>query len=179
MSTKGLGIGVSNTGTVSGVAGCIEYGNPINHTTHFDLDLVDAITLANGADIADGVLVYTFPAGNIMVHSCQLDMSVAAADSLLAAGATITGVGTVIATGAVSDLVGTGTFEDILLGITQTADGTRDIEGSDDVGFAILSTAAHTVHVNTAFASTAAAGTDLSADYAGDMVLNWSICPTS
>lgn len=179
MSTQAFGLGCSGAGTVAGIAGVMEYGNKYNHTTHFDLDLVDAITLADGADIADGVLVYTFPAGNIMVHSCQLDMSVTAADSLLAAGATITGVGTVIATGAVSDLVGTGTFEDILLGITQTADGTRDIEGSDDVGFAILSTAAHTVHVNTAFASTVAAGTDLGADYAGDMVLNWSVCPTS
>ena len=176
MSSQGIGIGVSNVGTVSGVAGCLEYGNPSSHTTHFDLDLVDAFTLADNADICDGVLVYTFPAGLVVVHSCMLDCSVLAADTLLKAGATETGIGSVIGTGNVAVTAG---FEDMLTGVVATSDGVRDIVDSDDVGFEILPAAAHLVHVNHAIAATVATAADLTADLAGDLVLNWSVCPSA
>ena len=107
--------GTTPVGTVS----IVEYGNIKDRTTV--LTLTNFIIGAPGAAAAAkgiGNIVYAFPAG----QHFELVSSLSAL-SLKAAGtavATDTGLGSVIASGAVSVLSGTATFEDRLTGQTIT-----------------------------------------------------------
>lgn len=172
-STK-YGLGVDKVGTPNTGVVATEYGNGRNHTTILTVSQEDALTFADGANIADGYLLYTLPAGAVLTSGASMDMAVTAADSGLAAGATEVGVGTVIASGAVAVLSGTATFEDIVTGQVAASAGVV-VPAVVSTALPILAASAHTVHLNVALASTVAAGSDLSVDLAGTVVLNWTL----
>jgi len=165
----------ANVGTVGSGVTAIEYGDGVNHTTHLTIAKVNAFTVADNAALADGHLIYTFPAGNILVCSALFDLAITAAEDTTATPDV--GLGTVIGSGAVATLDGTGTFEDIITGQTfGDAAGTyKEAAAGPTAGapFGILSAAAHTIHVNMADTWADTAGTDLTADLAGTVVLNW------
>jgi len=105
-------------GAVGSNVSAIEYGDSKNHVTVLTLTNLE-YTIAAAADEAVGSLVYTFPAG---VHLHEItDMNIT-----LQGGGTVdadtpdVGCGSVIATGAVSVLGGTATFEDYITGQTAT-----------------------------------------------------------
>lgn len=111
-----------------------------------------AITVGVSANLGVGKLVYTLPAGAILIHGAYMSVGLS--------GVTVTndtpdlGLGTVIASGAVATLDGTGTFEDIITGQTMTnTNGTATVKGAGPTAGApleIATAAAHTVHVNLA-----------------------------
>lgn len=107
-----------------------------------------ALTVGSSAALGVGVLIFTLPAGNITIEeafmSCGLSGVTTTTDT------PDVGLGTVIASGAVSVLGGTATFENIITG--QTA---ADTNGTDTIAAAapnlnVLTGGAHTVHFNAA-----------------------------
>lgn len=89
------------------------------------------------ASKAVGQKIYTFPQGWIIPKACRIKMrSTTGATTSATAGEV--GLGTVIASGAVNALNGTGTFEDICAGITmsnhvaQTALTTDNVSATDN-----------------------------------------------
>jgi hypothetical protein len=86
------------------------------------------------------------------------------------------GLGTVIASGAVSVLGGTATFENILTGQTAAnASGTPTVKTVVNQHLAIEAAGAHTVHLNIADTWADTAGADLTGDIAGTVVIKWSL----
>lgn len=112
-----VNIGTAGAGTVT----VTEYGNGVDVTTVLTLSnfVVGALAGA-GAALGMGNIVYTYPAGMHLELVSSLSSLV-----LTAAGtavATDTGLGSVIASGAISVLSGTATFEDRLTGQTINTD---------------------------------------------------------
>lgn len=166
----------ANKGTAGTDVTAVEIGDGMNHTTILTVNVVDALTLADNAALADGYLVYTFPAGEIIVESAYMSMAVTAAEDTTATADV--GIGTTIGAGANAtlNLVGAGA-ENILTG--QTA---ADCNGTPTVKTAIPTAAVplviaaaddHTVYFNVADTWADTAGADLTADIAGTIVLNW------
>ena len=164
-------VGTANTGVTAA-----EYGNGYMHTTVLTVSQVDALTTGDNAALADGYLLYTLPAGEIIINSAYMSMGMSATTEQIADTPDI-GIGTVIGTGAVATLNTTGTFEDIITGQTAAdADGTASVVTTIPtaaVPFVIATADAHTIHFNAADTWADDTSTDLSADIAGTVVLNW------
>ena len=177
MGSQKIGLGASQIGSVGASDGInvIEYGNPANHTTVFELDVVNAVTLADGANIADGIALYTLPDGYCSINEIFVSISLLAADTLLQAGVTDIGIGQAIGTGAQALLSGVANSETVVAGITGTADGTEDHILGDVTPLEVLTGATHDLFLNVGFALTASTGTDYSADFGGSIVMNWSV----
>jgi len=162
-------VGTANTGTTA-----VEYGDGYHHTTV----LTVATTLpaiAGGASLGVGKLLYTLPAGAIIVDGAYMSLGITQSQGNINADTPDGGLGTVIASGAVATLDGTGTFEDILTGQTfNNCTGTAEVKTAiptAGVPFVIESGAAHTIHFNVADGW--AASGDAAAALAGTVVLNW------
>lgn len=165
---------VGTPGGAYAVAG--EYGNPYRHHTL----LTVATTLpaiAGGANLGVGKLLYTFPAGPILVNSVFMSLGITQTQGNINADTPDVGMGTVIASGAVAVLGGTATFENLVNGVaaanctgTATAAGGVPTAG---VPLAIAAGAAHTVHFNCADGW--AASGDAAALLAGYVIIDWSI----
>ena len=165
-----------NNGTANTGVTAVEYGDGYQHTTILTVSQVDALTTADLASIADGYLLYTFPAGAIIINYAYMSMGMTATTEQLGDTPDV-GLGTVIATGAVALLNGTATFENIITGQTAVADGTAEIKTAlptAGVPFIIESGDAHTIHFNVADAWADDTSTDLTANIAGTVVIVWS-----
>jgi len=167
-----------NNGTANTGVTAVEEGNGVHNRTTLTVSQVDALTLADNDAIADGYLLYTFPAGKIVIHSASMSMAVSAASAELQADTPDVGLGTVIAEGAVATLDGTGTFEDIVTGQTAAdANGTETLKTATPTGgapFVMESADAHTLHFNVADTWADDTGADLTADISGTVIIEWS-----
>jgi hypothetical protein len=108
-----------------------EYGNGRDFVTVLTLTnfVVGTIPSANAA-LGVGNIVCAFPAGQHLEHASFLSL----AETLPGAGVTgVIGLGSVIASGAISVLSGTGTFQDRLAGVAVTSSATG---GTAAVGLA-------------------------------------------
>lgn len=164
---------VYEPGTVNSGVTAVHYGDGKNFTSILTVSKVDAITVADNAALAVGYLVYTFPAGPIVVNSSYMTMAVTLAEDTTATADV--GIGTTIGSGANATLgaVGAGA-ENILTGQT-TADcnGTPTVK---TVGTQLVIEAGdnHTVYFNVADTWADTAGTDLTGDIAGTITINWT-----
>lgn len=105
-------LGTTPVGTVS----IKEYGNGRAMVTELTLtDFIVGALAGAAAALGVGNIVYAFPAGSHIEESCYQELSLKCAGTAVNADA---GLGSVIATGAVAVLDGTGTFEDRLTGQT-------------------------------------------------------------
>ena len=169
---------IANVGAVNTGVTAEEYGDGRNHVTVLTVSQVDALTLGDSENLADGYLLYTLPAGSVVVSVTYMSMAITAASPQLINDTPDVGIGTTIATGAVLVLDGTAGFEDLLTG--QAAD---DCNGTAEV-IALIPTAGsphiiaaggdHTVHFNAAATWSNDTSTDLTADIAGTVVLVWT-----
>lgn len=141
-----------------------------NIVTKLELDITDAFTLADNASLAVGFLAFTFPAGALVVNSSSISVNTTNAEQ--DTNACDVGLGTTIASGAVSVLGGTAAFENIMTGQT-AAIGTSEVK---TIGTQLVIEAAgdHTVYFNVAGAWANTAGTDLTADLSGSIWLSWT-----
>lgn len=149
-----------------------------NHTTVISLDGVLSVqqAIAGGASLGVGILLYTLPVGIQVINSSFFSVATTQTTGHITANTPDTGLGTVIASGAVAVLDGTATFENISTGVA-----TDDCNG-DPLEVAALPTAgtpfivavgaAHTVYFNQAFAWSASG--DPGALLSGYVVLNWN-----
>jgi hypothetical protein len=162
---------IKNVGTAGVGVSAYESGNKYRHTTRLHVAGVLPAITGGGAE-AEGLLVYTFPAGAIIVESAWMSMGVSSVPGNASNNIEV-GIGTVIATGAVALLSGTATFENILTGTAGHPAGAAIVLAAIPtaaVPLAIAAAAAHTVHFNVAGTWTNA---DPSADLAGTIILNW------
>ena len=162
---------VLNPGTPATGVVAVETGWERNHVTTLTLSSL-GLTIGDTTSLADGVLIYTFPAGVIVVDSAYMSVAITLTTGTPTTDAPDVGLGTVIGVGAVSDLSTPSTFEDIMTGQTATDVGgtatvatvqtTKIIEVGDD----------RTVHFNIADAYTNV--DDTAATASGTVVLKWA-----
>lgn len=145
------------------------WGGDNRYFTEINIDDLSLIVTTN-ASKADGKLIYTLPAGNIIIKSAAMKIGIVGTGSANAADTPDLGIGTVVATGAVAVLSGTGTFENIMTGQTVSAcDGTAVLNSVDTI-LAIASSAAHTIYLNIADGW---AGVDAGMLASGRVVIEW------
>lgn len=163
--TTSTNIGAAATGTTA-----VEYGDGVNHLTVLTVDTTIA-TIVTGAH-AYGKKVYTLPTSAQIVKSAYMSMALDSVAADIAADTPDVGVGTVIASGGVSVLGGTGTFEDIITGMAAAdCDGTATVKTIADQILVIETGSAHTVHFN--FADTWASAGDTGCVIEGTIILEW------
>ena len=107
----------SNIGTVTTGATTVaeEHGDGIHHITKLTMTAFAVGTVPDNASLGIGAKFYTFPAGTIEILAASMVGGFTGAVTVTTATPEI-GIGTVIASGAVSVLSGTATFEDIIDG---------------------------------------------------------------
>lgn len=164
----------ANVGTAESNITVVESGNAFQHTSILTLASV-AATIGDNASLGTGSLLYTFPAGEIIVDCAFISVGVNLTTGTPTTDTPEVGLGTVIATGAVAVLSGTSTFEDIITG-TAAADiaGTATVLTAiptANVPLVIAAADAHTVFFNLADAW--ADVDDTAATLSGTVVLNW------
>lgn len=142
----------TNVGTTGVGVTVIEYGTAFHHLTRLDMGMGVLSDIAGGVNEAEGLLIYTFPAGVVLVDVVHMDVGITQTEGFINADTPDVGVGSVIATGAVAVLGGTATFEDYVTG-TAAANCTGTVTDSSTeatAGGARLLQAgdAHTVHFN-------------------------------
>lgn len=111
---------------VEGVSAAVEAGGPSYHKTELTLDFA-LPAIAGGANLAVGKKIYTFPHANIRILTAAfVDVAIQQTEGNITADTPDVGLGTTIASGAVSVLGGTAAFENILTGQTfADCDGTE------------------------------------------------------
>lgn len=173
-TVSGNALTTKNVGTVGVGTTAVEGGDATHHTTTLTVAGV-LPAIAGGADLAVGTLLYTFPAGDVVVNHAKLNIAITQTEGNITADTPDVGLGTVIATGVVAVLSGTGTFEDIITGQTAAdSNGTATVKTAIPtaaVPFVIESGDAHTLHFNAADGW--AASGDLAATITGTVVIEW------
>lgn len=129
--------------------------------------------IAGGANLAVGKLLYTFPAGEVIVRAASMSMAIKQTQGFINADTPDVGLGTVVASGAVALLSGTATFEDILTGQTAAdCNGTATVKTVSNQVLTVATASAHTVYFNVA--DLWAASGDAAALIYGTVVLDWT-----
>ena len=181
-STYQSKIVATNLGVVGTGVTAVEYGDAYHHTTVLTVSQTNAAGLVTGDNVAlaSGYLLYTFPAGAIVVHNAYMSMGITATVEQ-AADTPDVGLGTTIGVGAVATLDTNPGFENILTGKTATnSSGTatvgQDICNSTGAtgGLNIGAGNPHTVYFNIADTWADDTSADLSVDIAGTVVINWT-----
>jgi hypothetical protein len=165
--------GVANTGVTASHASA----DGKNFTTTLTVSVTDAVDVADNAALADGYLLYTFPAGALVIDYAYMTMGLTLAEDTTATPDV--GLGTVIASGANALLSATGTFENIITGQTAAdAAGTATVKTALPTAgtpFIIETGDAHTLHFNIADTWADTAGADLTGDIAGTVTIHWTL----
>jgi len=157
---------VPATGTV--VAN--ETGFDSHRITTIDIASLNLITTTN-ASLGAGKLIYTLPAGNIIIKRATIALGIIGTAALNVADTPDLGLGTVVASGAVAVLSGTGTFENILTGQTVSACDNTVTMASVATTLTIASAAAHSIYLNIADGW---AGVDAGMLATGRVIIEWA-----
>jgi hypothetical protein len=139
------------------------------------LSVTDAFTLADDAALCDGYLIYTFPAGSIVINSCSMEVGVQSTHDSGNATAEI-GVGTVEGSDAQATLgADDAGCEDVCgpLGSVTTSGALSDIVSASSRIFQDAD-ADRLLYVNVAGTWGADGGADLTADLLGFVTINWT-----
>ena len=118
-------------------------------------------------------MLYTFPAGSQIIESAYMSLAITQTQAHINADTPDVGIGTVIASGVVSVLDGTATFENILTGVAAAnCTGTATVlTAIPTAAVPLVIGATKTVYANAAFAW--AASGDAAAILTGTVVINW------
>ena len=170
--TSGSGNGVAATGI-----NVREFGDSRNHTTTLTIGLPAAATTA--ADLAFGVLLYTFPAGEVIINSTKLNVALTAADGNIDTDTPEVALGTdpasgVYATLGAVDIGLTLTTENLTTATTPTlanCTGTATLL-TEATPIILTATAGRTVYLN--FADTWAGVEAVGMPITGEVVINWT-----
>lgn len=171
------GANLVNAGTAATGSTALEYGDGYTHTTVLTVNTT-LPAIAGGAALGIGKLLYTLPAGAVLIPSSYFSLAITQTQGNITADTPVVGLGTTIASGAVSVLSGTAAFQNISAGkaatncngaaTTQTATATVS-----PFSLVIAATGGlnHTIYANVA--GTWTAGGDAAALLTGTVVLNW------
>ena len=113
---------VQGAGTVSTASGIAvsEGGDDINHITTLTLTDFAVGSSTGAAALAFGALLYTLPAGIQIIEAVHVSVALTGTAPIVADTPDV-GIGSVVASGVVSVLGGTATFEDYVTGQTSGA----------------------------------------------------------
>jgi len=164
----------ANVGTAGTGSTAVEYGDGYTHTTILTVNTT-LPAIAGGAALGIGKLLYTFPAGAIVIDEVKMSLAITQTQGNINANTPVVGLGTVIASGVVSTLSGTATFQNILTGQTAAnCTGTATVKTVDEnVDAVVIETGAspRTVYANVA--ATWSASGDAAALLTGTVTINW------
>lgn len=150
----------------------IERGDKSRHTTILTVQTT-LPAIAGGANLGVGKLLYTFPAGPIIVHGAYMSLAITQTEGNITADTPDGGLGTTIASGVVAVLGGTAAFENIITGQTfNDCNGTAEVKTVADQVLVIEAAGDHTVYFNVADGW--AASGDAGALLNGTVTLVWS-----
>lgn len=163
-----------NLGVAAAGVRAEEFGDKYNHTTVLTFEGSSAVlpAIAGGANLAVGKLLYTLPAGAVVVEAARLkDVAITQTEGNIDADTPDVGLGTTVASGVVAVLSGTAAFENILTGQTFT-----DCNGTaEDVAVGTQLVIQHdgdkTIYLNAADGW--AASGDAGAVLSGQVVIHW------
>ncbi len=165
------GVGLTTSGVAATGVTAVESGSGHYHTTVLTVNTV-LPDIAGGAALSVGKLLYTLPAGALVVNCSNMNLSITQTDGNITADTPDGGLGTTIAAGANATLNLTSGAENILTGQTfNDCDGTAEVKTVADQVLVIESAGNHTVYFNVA--DTWAASGDDAAALAGTVTLNW------
>lgn len=152
-----------------------EFGDGFDHRTVITLTNVAVPDIAGGAALGVGNPLVDLPAGECIITSAYMSVAIQQADGNITADTPDVGLGTGIATGSISVLSGTPSFENIITGQTAAdCDGTPTVKTATPTAGSPLIIAAgdsHTINLNAA--DTWAAGGDDNATWSGTVIINW------
>lgn len=162
---------LANVGTVGNgtTVTAVESGDADVHLTTLTIDEFTLPAVAAAGSQGNGALLYTLPAGAQIVEHCRFNVGVFASNGQAAADTPDVGIGSVIATGAITVLSSTATFEDIMTGQTLTANGTVGTAISAGSDFTTDTGGSKAIYLN--YADSWANGTNLHAN--GTVVIPW------
>jgi hypothetical protein len=161
-----------NVGAAATGSTAVEYGDSRNHVTVLTVSTaLPAIT--GGAEQGLGKLVYTFPAGCIVVKAAYMSMSLTQTEAHINNDTPDGGLGTTIASGIHDLLSEVSGSENILTGQTfNNCTGTAEVKTVADQPLAIETGGNHTVYFNVA--DDWAASGDAACAIAGTIKLIWT-----
>lgn len=160
-------------GTAATGVTAVEEGDAVHHRTTLTVSTTLA-AIAGGANLALGKLMYTFPAGRILLRTASMSLAVQHTEDNITADTPDGGLGSELASGVQALLSGVGaTAEDIITGQTF-----NDCDGTPEVASAVLDNIIeaadpHTVYFN--IADGWAADGDVGAGLAGTISLVWDV----
>jgi len=164
-------VGVAPTGVTA-----VEHGDGINHCTVLTVALTDCYTVADNSALCDGALIYTFPAGRILIEAIGFSLGVTLAEDTT--NTPEFGLGFL----AGSDTQATLGADDVTCENIHGPETLADCAGTAEVVQAIAGNGtplalavgdAHTVYANIAATWADTAGTDLTGDLAGECTICW------
>lgn len=161
----------TNRGTVaSGTTFISDITDGYVHTTRLSVSTT-LPAIAGGAALGIGKLIYTLPAGEIVINSSYINLAITQTQGNITADTPLVGLGTTIASGVIAVLSGTAAFINMMAGQTAAdCNGTATIK-TVGTQLVIASAANHTVYVNAA--NIWALSGDSAALLTGTIVLNW------
>lgn len=164
-------VGAIGTGATS----LVEYSaDGFNHVTIITLTAVAVAAIGDNENLAGGLLIYTLPAGAIIINNATMSVGITKAETTT--DTPEVGLGTVIGSGANATLGAVGaTCEDILgPAVADDTAGTAELL-TKATALKIEAAGTKTVHFN--FADGWADVTDESATVTGTVVLGWTRLP--
>ena len=173
LDAKAVDVVTDNVGTAATNVSAVEYGDGYQHTTVLTVTNAVLPAITGGGDEAEGVLLYTLPAGACVIDKAYMSLAIQQQDGNITADTPDVGLGTTQASGGQNslNLVGAAA-ENILTGQTATdCDGTAtakvvtqavDIDAADD----------HTIYFNVADGW--AASGDTGPLVSGTVVIHWN-----
>lgn len=185
--TTGQSMNFARAGTAGTGVTAIESGNGNHRRTELIIAATHVVvTTPTNENLAQGALIYTFPAGQIIVHRVYGDVGLEINDSLLVGDTPEIGLGTAVATGANATLgaaAAGATAEDmwgphVVAGCDTGADATDAGQFVSQLEFVMADAGAHLCHLNCADGWTAGAGTaDVVLENPARFIIDWTILP--
>jgi len=165
----------ANVGTAGTGVTATEWGDGYTHTSVLTVSTTLA-AITGGVAQALGNLVYTFPAGAIVVNEAYMSMAITQSEGNINADTPDVGIGTTQASGANATLSAVAsTAEDIITGQTAAdCNGTATVKTIDESMDAVVIESGDTRTVYFNVADTWAASGDSAAAIAGTIVLKWA-----
>jgi len=168
-----------NIGAAAASVTAAEYGDAFRHQTKLTFTAFPVGTPVAAANLAIGALIYTFPAGNIMIEGCNVSVALADVEAHAhdVANTPNLGVGLLIGSGAQATLNGVGATCHNYLAEAAVAGCaaayTSTYLASSVAKVALTAALAHTVYLNAACNWTEHGIIKA----AGTVVLNWTFSP--
>ncbi|MGI9317945.1 MAG: hypothetical protein ACR2QW_11475 [bacterium] len=165
-----------NVGTAATSVTATEYGDGQHHVTKLTLASL-ALTIGDNVALASGALIYTFPAGAMVVQSTSINVGVTLTTGTPTTDTPEIGLGSTLASGANATIgASASTDEEYMAGATTPV--LADLAGTAELftfnaDLAVEAAGARTVYLN--IADTYADVDDTAATASGDIWIEWTL----